>query len=216
MILSNSWDIGYVCDVTSFEMASDSDREITKINGYHNSGKSNDDVEYFYSDEVLPIMPTNLAAKFKNLKLVCFNKCNISAITKDIMQPFGDKLQEVFFQRSQMLELIEADAFDSNPNLKTISFKRSGIKYVGNGAFDKLHNLQTLHFDDTKCQIENADDRFQVLSLIEKIKRNCLKPDDTTLAPVETTTYHASFAAATSAIEPSIVSVMMMLVFRFL
>lgn len=153
-------------------MASSEDREVTKVTGTHEQGKTNSDVDTIYSDKnSLNFFPRNLEKFFNNLKTVYITASNISTLTKDDLQSLGGQLEKLLLFHNGKLEVLVADVFDYSPNLKQIDLIFNAIKYVERGTFGKLQKLTYLRFYANTCH--NSDSFNDVVNLIADIERKC-------------------------------------------
>lgn len=160
------------CEVQSVSLSSTEDRNITSVNG--DSGKTYDDAMWFYStSETFNFFPKNIEKFFPNVEHVYIYDVSIATLTKTDLSPFGSQLKLFYFHRSK-IEVIESDLFEANPFLEQISLYGNQIKFVADGAFDKLPNLTSLYFRNNPCYSGSAvNDRAAVFNLIKQIERNC-------------------------------------------
>lgn len=168
---------GYGCYVRSFTPESSDDKEITSIIGQHQSGKTDDDVDYFYAPQRianLNVFPRNLKKFYKNMNLLWINHSSIKKITKSDMESAGDKLTRFYFY-SNKLEVLEAGTFDFNVNLEKILLSSNRIKIIERGVFNNLPKLAYLDLNNNLCHSDYADDRASVTELIAEIEGKCVE-----------------------------------------
>lgn len=143
------------------------------MSGEHQDGKSNDDVHHFSSSgKALNKFPRNLEKIFKNLDSIEINAAKISTLENKDLMAFKGQLKWLNFTDNN-IEVIEANLFEFNPNLEKINLDGNQIKFVGNGAFDNLHNLSSLEFKNP-CYSGSASNHSEVVKLITEIKNNCI------------------------------------------
>jgi len=166
----------YACEVKSIKLASNEDRELTRVTGAHKSGYSNDNVEYYTQSVVteLKFFPQGITKFFKNVRNVFIHHAKITSITKEDLKPFGQQLKEFYLGPSE-LEVIDADLFDYTQNLEKIYLHNNKIKHVSSGAFNNLPKLTTLWFSSNPCTFSSdyAWHRAGVINLIAIVESQC-------------------------------------------
>jgi len=167
---------GYACEVLSINLASSDDSELTNVTGAHESGYSNDDVEYYFQNVAteLKFFPQSITKFFKNVRDVTIRNTKITAITKEDLKIFGEQLRRLTFEKNN-LEVIDADLFDYTPNLEYISLTNNKIKHVGSGIFNNLQKLTRLYYHDNPCTSDSdyAYNRAGVIKLIATLESRC-------------------------------------------
>lgn len=156
----------------SIKTSSNQDHEVKVVTGTHLFGYSNDDVTYFLGHEKsINFFPKNLEFFFRNLRKIAIYPSNITTIEKTNLQPFS-QLNFLYIPRSN-LQVIRSDLFEFNLNLEEVYLYENNIKYVEKGAFDKLSKLRYLHFYGNPCFSGLAQNRYDVLTLINHIQSEC-------------------------------------------
>lgn len=97
---------------------------------------------------------------------------NIATLSKSDLEPLGSKLINLRLLNN-VIEVIESDVFDANPNLEEIMLDSNQIEFVGKGAFDKLLKLSRLDFYPNPCYSQDASSRSAVLNLVKILEREC-------------------------------------------
>lgn len=163
----------YACVVSNLH-TSFNNRTITAVNGKHLIGKSNEDVEMFFSKkENCPYLPLNLYKFFPNLEVFYVMNSNVQhLITGDI--DGLDKLK-IFDVSYNPVDQIGEDFFKGHENLEKISFYESHLKKVTRGAFDGLENLRGLYFDFNACIDDRTEHNFE--EFIENLYDKCQGKD---------------------------------------
>lgn len=142
--------IAYTCSVQSVRLSSGTNCELTSVNGIHNSGKSNDDVNLFSSgDKYFNCFP-RITNFFKNIEMVILVNANLASIDKSDLQQFGGKLIYLCVSNNN-LEALDSDLFEYTPNIEALNIQYTQIKYIGYGIFNKLSKIDTLAFSRNSC-----------------------------------------------------------------
>lgn len=173
----HSAEYGYRCQVLNKEfITSKEDREITEVQGDHEEGKNNEDVNWFMAFyKKIHFFPRGVTKFFKNIERVEINAADLKEITKDDLKQFGDNLKELWLVDNE-IEVIRADLFENNKNLRLISFFNNKINQIDVGAFNGLQSLKSLHLNSNLCTtFENSayGDREKVLKLIKNVEMKC-------------------------------------------
>lgn len=170
---------GYCCDVQNSELiTSKTDREISEVRGQHLSGRNNDDVKFFYSDnKKVNFFPRGLTKFFKNIETFQIADGKLQEITKEDLKEFGEKLKILLVYRNK-IEVIEGDLFEFNKNLERIEIDLNKIIHIDSGTFDKLEKLHTIDFGPNPCVPSDKNDdirnnRPKVLELIRDVEKSC-------------------------------------------
>lgn len=75
--------------------------------------------------------------------------------------------------------VIPRDLLKFNPEIQYIGLGKNKIKFIEGNVFGNLKKLHTLHLDGNECiSRQVADDRRQVLDLIEEVKEKCKLDND--------------------------------------
>lgn len=168
---------GYTCIATNDDLVtSRDDREVTKVNGQHLNGKTENDVKFFQTlvTEV-NYFPKGITKFFNNLDVIEIKNGNLIEITKEDLEEFGSKLRMLWFGGNK-LKNIKADLFEFNENLEKIGFDSNEIEKIDAKSFDGLKNLQSLFLRWNSCTNDEdfaENDREKVLNLIKKVEEKC-------------------------------------------
>lgn len=151
---------------------------LTAVYGRHMSGKTNNDVQFFYIYDAyhLPFFPRT-ENFFPNLEAIFIQQINITTLSGDEVAPFAN----LFFFRLDFspLERIPGNFFDSNPLMQHIDFWMNNIKHIGANFLSNLPHLNILDFTNNYCVNSVASDSVaEIQSLIEHLRTNCtdIKP----------------------------------------
>jgi hypothetical protein len=125
--------------------------EVTNATGTHLPGKSNLDVTRIdIIGQTLFYLPTGLKNVFPNLRGIRVFLCGLKAISASDLAPFP-LLDELNFPTND-IEVIPADLFAANPNLRYIHFGQNRVKKVGNNLLVNLiPNLIMGEFASNVC-----------------------------------------------------------------
>jgi Leucine-rich repeat (LRR) protein len=138
---------------------------------------NNDDIESFYVKDSsrFDYMPKGIENHFKNLKVLVVAYTSLKVLRQEDLKNFR-KLQNLYFDNN-LLEVIENDLFDSNPNIKYINFSSNQIKVVGLNAFDPLKSLVYLSIQNNVCINGKAENKDDLQDLLEEIRTECYSPE---------------------------------------
>lgn len=171
----------YRCNVQTAVLTTSKDcREITKIRGYHLSGKTNDDVkEIGLNNKTINFLPRGITKFFKNMEIIHFYNSNLKEVTKYDLKEFGNRLTRLYLYNS-LIEVIESDLFIYNQNLQTIYLANNKIKHIENGAFDRLQKVTRLELQNNPCTSSSdtmsSGDRTKLMTIITSVESKCKDP----------------------------------------
>lgn len=149
---------GYQCSVKYMKITSKNEQNITGVFGDHKSGKSNDDVINFKSeDHVANYFPHNLTNFFKNLQIIQINNASLTEIHNLDLKELGSKLTK-FEALNNSIKILEFDLFKNNPNLEIIDLSNNKINHIDDGVFTSLKNLKNLKLEGNSCINEKSVD----------------------------------------------------------
>ncbi|KAG5679657.1 hypothetical protein PVAND_009212 [Polypedilum vanderplanki] len=172
----------YQCMVINDEIFDGNRVTIKKAEGNHESGKTDDDVKFFYISSVnLKYFPRNLENVFKNLELIFLFKSSLIEITSVDLKPFP-KLKH-FQLAANPIEVIREDLFIHNPELEVFVLFGNKISHIDPKALSHLNNLRAVYFFDNVCEFSNhgAETRSGVLEIVKQIEQGqCQNPKYTT------------------------------------
>ncbi|KAG5680474.1 hypothetical protein PVAND_009982 [Polypedilum vanderplanki] len=178
----------YQCDVQNKEVFNGNRVTIEKAEGNHQSGKSDDDVKFFYlTGANLKYFPRNLENIFKNLELIYIYDSKLIEITSEDLKPFP-KLKN-FKLYENPIEVIREDLFINNPDLEVLYLWDNEINHIDPKALSHLNKLRAIYFNDNVCKFDKdqVETRSEVLEIIEKIEQGqCLSPKYTTTTTTTT------------------------------
>lgn len=132
-----------------------SDTKFKKI--VHNDGSeitNSAEVEGFYIDgaKKLKYMPHGVTCIFPNVKAIAIWNSGLSCVSKEDLKEFGTNLIHAGFWNSE-IQMLDADLFDHNPNLKMIRFDGNPLKYIDSTFFVNLKNSEIVEarFENANC-----------------------------------------------------------------
>lgn len=168
------WGTKYTCVVNDFKTTLN-DRFITKINGVHLDGKTNEDVTKVLIDhQDCPYLPLNLGTHFKNLDTLYVMKSKVTHLTNDDLT--GLTKLKIFDVSYNPVKRLHRDYFKGHGSIEIISFYDCDLNYIEEGALNPLVNLKEGHFQGNECIDYRGDDVDLLPSLREEIKENCEDP----------------------------------------
>lgn len=136
-------------DNPSFLIINQPEIKISKI--VHTDGSvivKPNEVDGFYIDGAkdMKFMPRGIKKQFPQLKAIAIWNSGLSHLDKNDMKEFGSDLIHAGFLKNS-LQMLSADLFEFNPNLKMIRFDENPLKFIDSEFFRNLKNLN---------QMENA------------------------------------------------------------
>lgn len=157
----------YNCEDQSTSITNvNGDRSVSSVSGSHLSGGwGNIYVEaYIANGRKLNYLPTNLQSHFSVLRIIWVNNCGLKEIDKSDLQ-----IQNLVYLNLQnnWLELIKADLFANNPNLKAIELQNNKIIEIQSGAFTSLTALANLLIQDNIC-VQGVEDQTGSVSNVQE------------------------------------------------
>lgn len=151
--------------------------QLTAVYGNHLTGYSNDDVVllqfYCQSPSILTFFPKGIEAFFPNLRALSFYYCNITTLRGDELDSLAN-LTLFEYDFSNNLERIPRNFFRHQPLLESICLFQNSLNHFGSGVFDHLERLTFMNLGANSCVGQGANNRQQVLSLIEHVRINCV------------------------------------------
>lgn len=164
------WGFEYGCVADSFETF-ENDRTVTEIQGVHEDGLTNEDVELFLVEgSKLPFLPINVGYFFKNLKTFYVMKSGVTNLTNEDLKGL-DKLHILDVSHNP-IERIEKGFFDGKSTLNIISFFECALKFVDSEALDPLVNLHEAHFQYNHC-VDYRGDAKHLIPILKSHLKNC-------------------------------------------
>lgn len=140
----------------------------------------NDTEPFFTNSEVegvkfevhqMKFFPQSITKTFPNLIVIYINDGTLSEIHQADLQPFPQLRYLDLFEN--YLEVIEADLFKFNKNLKLIWLSNNRIRLVDPNVFNHLTKLNFLYMMDNDCIQQSETNRTGVLKLIENVNLKC-------------------------------------------
>lgn len=173
----------YTCDATVVNSGSAS---LESVTGDHESGKSNEDVEYLYiNQQNLASVPGGISDFFKNLDALLIRSSSLVSISANDLRPFP-RLVFLYLDRNQ-LTAIDGDLFMHTPLLQLVYFSSNQIQHIGYGLVTNLNSLRTLNFKNNVCIDQSAVGREDILLLATRLSILCPPLDATTIEATITT-----------------------------
>lgn len=162
----------YTCEVSSY--SDEGNKIVTAINGKHNDGKTNSDVDGLFlvlGRKNLDYLPTGFENFFPNLNLIVIRFGKIEKLKGDELKNYQNL--EFFGVWNTPLEFVGGKLYENNKKLKTIRLDSNKIKQVGSGLFNGLENLRNVFLSGNVCINENANGSTDIESLKENLKLKC-------------------------------------------
>ncbi|KAG5679646.1 hypothetical protein PVAND_009203 [Polypedilum vanderplanki] len=179
------WEINesvYNCDVLNIGVFTGERVTIENVEGNHENGKTDDDVQIFYlRDANLNYFPRNLENVFKNLLLIGILNSNLIEITSEDLKPFP-KLKYLRIWGNP-IEVIREDLFIHNLAMEVIILYNNEINHIDPKAFSHLNKLRAVDLRHNVCKFDKdeANTKTEVLEIVKKIEQGqCLSPKYTT------------------------------------
>lgn len=162
-------------------------KALENVKGTHQSGYTNDNVEYLWvNGEHLLFVPQEIEKFFKNLLAMTFRDTNIHSISAQDLQSFP-QLQSLEINHGDLSSL-DGNLFMYNPRLLNVAFDDNEIEHIGLDLVTKLDHLRELALSRNTCIDESAFWRPDVLKLAPKLSVLCPPLDATITVSIPTAT----------------------------
>jgi hypothetical protein len=157
--------IGYIYSCDSSAELKGNSTMIEEVQGTHQSGKSNADVQLFIErGSILTTFPTNLASTFPNLPFL--------KLSSSDLKPFPNLL--LFISNGGAFTDINGDLFRNTRKLQHISFYVEKLESVGANLVTGLDDLVYLSFESKGCiQTFRANTPKLIQELTQKLLLQC-------------------------------------------
>lgn len=166
----------YTCEAISTSPESEI---LEDVSGVHQTGKSNEDVEFLkVSAGNLPFVPKRVVNFFKNLIALEIDSNAVFSISAEDLRPFPQLEYLALFVNN--IESIDGDLFYFTPHLKCIALAYNRIQHIGHDLVTVMTDLQYLYFNGNICIDKNAVTRAEVEELGPQLSELC--------PPIEITT----------------------------
>lgn len=156
----------YMCFVKNVEVFTGERVTVENVEGKHEKGQTNDEVESLVLNGNLGFFPANVSNFLKNLKEIYFDKSNLTEITSDDLIGFP-KLKNLHLRYGQ-IEVIKEDTFNFNPEIEKLQIDYNKISNIEAKAFDKLTKLKELILRENEIIIIQ-ENLFEFNTELEKI-----------------------------------------------
>ncbi|KAL7013087.1 hypothetical protein ACKWTF_015186 [Chironomus riparius] len=158
--------LGYIyqCEVINNANITDTaSAHISRINGTHESPKTNDAVlSVSAGEKIIKKFPRGLHKFFKNLKAIYIYSCNLKEIHQSDLRHFSGLVY--FLSSHNGIEVIEKGLFKFNPKLEVVGFRESELIHIDPNVFDHLSLLSRFFFTSVPCINQ------EVLFSVEKVR----------------------------------------------
>lgn len=187
----------YQCDATITLTAS---KALESVTGDHDTGKSNDDVEYLtIKDQYMTFFPEGLLVFFKILQAMSVYNTQLLSLGAKDLQPIPGLLH-LAVQRNNLTS-IDADLFSFTPLVRLFAADANQIEHIGHNLIANTNELAYLFFGNNVCINQNAQGRSEVLALAPTLSVLCPPLDDTTTQTPTTVTIPSTTAFPTTTID---------------
>jgi hypothetical protein len=123
---------------------------VTEVSQNHLPGRSNNLVKGLYIvNQNMTLAPRNLSQFFPNLEAISYRTSGLQELKPGDFSGL-DLLKSVAFHGNKLLR-VEANLFDENPKIHSISFSADPMRHVAHGVFNNLEDLSALHFNSAGC-----------------------------------------------------------------
>lgn len=129
--------------------------------------------EFSSCHQVVKFFPHGLTKYFKNLESIEICHAQLEEVTKEDLKEFGRNLKLLKLDYN-LIEVIHADLFESNPNLYWIDLSSNKIKHIDEGTFKGLKKLETLYISRNPCTSD--DNQSKALEVIKRVEKTCKNP----------------------------------------
>lgn len=149
------------------------------VTGDHESGYTNDDVEYlFVADRNLPFALQGIENFFENLKGLQYSDTGILSISAADLEPFPQLEYFVLFQNN--LTSLDGDLFSNTPLLRYLFLNSNQIQHIGHDLVTNLDDLLFMFLGGNICIDRIAAGRAEVMELAPQLSVLCPPLDATT------------------------------------
>lgn len=164
----------YCCFISDGSITKVEDKDILTVNGAHESGKNNNDVEAVIFNKIQNTSYLAIFSKiqevFPSLRYLEFYNTNMNGITNEDMK-YLSNLQSVEILNCT-ISSIPSSLFQFNRYLKSIVIEdNSELDHIGKDIFNNLPYLQSVRFKANKCLNEEilCEGRNQIDKLSSRI-----------------------------------------------
>lgn len=148
-------------------------RVITEVSQNHMEGRNDSHVtSVMISDQIVAQIPRNFGEIFPNLEGLAVIFSHLEEISKEDLVNLPRLRQLDLFANN--VRSLDSDLFRGNPLLEAFSVYYNPVRRVGLTTFENLPLLTSLHFSETGCINERADEsRLEVENLIFHLAVYC-------------------------------------------
>lgn len=148
----------------------DNSDKITKLDGTHQSGKRNADVQgLIIRSQDMEFFPVNIDEFFPNIIVLNFPLNSISHVSNAHLIPFPNL--EFLALYSNKITSLDSNLFAGLNSLKFINFGQNNIKHVGHDFI--LPNFAEIYFYSNTCIDKDATTAEQITFLRFSLMINC-------------------------------------------
>lgn len=157
--------------------------DIASVDDNHEGDRRAFDVKIFgfLEGQTIPSMPRNIGLVFKNLIALRLTNVKLEYLSKEDLKEFPNLRH--LWACCNKLKVLDADLFQFNPNLISLSFESNEIQSVGIGVLDDLTQLKRISSHSNKC-INYPDivdgNKQNIEALKAELEQKCAKDEDNT------------------------------------
>ncbi|KAG5667374.1 hypothetical protein PVAND_015356 [Polypedilum vanderplanki] len=139
----------------------------------HLPGKNNTDVEGFYiKDQPVTHLPLNIGWRFRNLKGLEFDNCNITTIRSSHLERLSNLIH--LAMPKNRIRKIPANFFRFAVNLQWVYFHSNQIANTGLNVLKNLKKLRGFYMVNNGCVSDNAIlERSKFLTMMHSMVSKC-------------------------------------------
>ena len=131
-------------------------------------------------DKNVQFFPRGLEQIFKNIKVICINKCQLKDVRQHDLKQFN-QLQYLSLEYND-IEILEANLFKYNPELQLIRFHDNKLVHIDANVFNNLWKLVHLELRSNPCiSLDANNDRSAMQNIAEQLESKCKSAEFTTL-----------------------------------
>lgn len=151
---------------------SKNENTLESIRGEHMEGKSNEDVQFLYFQNLnMSRLPKDIDKIFPNVEGIEFHNANLSTISADDLKPYPKLL--VFSSYFNKIGSLDGDTFKYNPKLKWANFHSNQIKHVGHDLLKDLKDLEFVNFEKNPCINTYGDSAKKIQDINDQLPIKC-------------------------------------------
>jgi hypothetical protein len=164
-------------------------KNLANITGYHESGKSHEDVKGVYAGTSLNTtnFPRDFGEFFPNLIYLGYLNTKFTSISSEDLRNLPS-LKRFYIANSNLIS-IEGDLFKHSPSLRWIRFLKNPFEHVGHNLLSGLYRLESVGMYNNNCINQTADTPEAIREIIRILPIQCPPLPSTETTTISTSTW---------------------------